>query len=125
LRVHAGNGQPISLKKIVAELHSSARIIRSHVTVSLVGLVARPKTENSLAEKKKLPDENGKICLLGITGFCVNFWARSDHNQCKRNKPFAPFLYRRPGIWAFLGLSAFRRINNLHALNTPAQFDPD
>jgi hypothetical protein len=34
-------------------------------------------------------------------------------------------LYRRFGICAFLTLSAFWRINNLHALNTPARFDPD
>jgi hypothetical protein len=62
---------------------------------------------------------------LRINGFCVNNWQGPINGNAR------DFLYRfctadsAFGEKAFFALSAFWRINNLHALNTPAQFDPD
>jgi hypothetical protein len=54
--------------------------------------------------------------IFVLTGNVRSQWKARD---------FRTVLYRRFGICAFLTLSAFWRINNLHALNTPARFDPD
>jgi hypothetical protein len=83
------------------------------------------KTENSLGGKKEIVGWiTGKISDGGSPVF-VLISGQAPITSMQRQQVFVPFLYRRPGIWAFFGLSAFWRINNLHVLNTPAQFDPD
>jgi hypothetical protein len=63
--------------------------------------------------------------LIGITGFCVISGEDPDHNERKRNRFLYRFCTADSAFEPFLSLSAFRRFNNLHALNTPAQCDPD